>query len=220
MKAAHVTRFALAVAVIMGVITVGATVLNIRAVKKDAAVTANRAASLVEVNAVRDSSQLLTNTVRAYVVTREKRWLDAYWAEVESGHQAQAIKKLKALGTPAAELDLLAQASSFSAELVTLETRALGLVLATQPQIPTPSGMANFRLTPQDAQLPEDQKRELARSLVYNDVYFGNVEKIIGKWQQFHDSIINRLDAEQKQAATSRDMSGKVLIEGYSKVLF
>lgn len=104
---------------VLAALTAVALVVNIRAKSDSSAAVERRDASLAAANAVRDSSALLTNTVRAFTATTDTKWLDMYWTEIDTTKaQPKALQTLKDHGTPQAELDLVAEASKLSGILV------------------------------------------------------------------------------------------------------
>ncbi len=76
-----------------------------------------------------DASDYLTNEARAYVQFGDKVHYDNYWREVnETKTRDKVVERLKELGAPQNELDLLAEAKKYSDTLVTTEDQAMKAV--------------------------------------------------------------------------------------------
>ncbi|MEO7126517.1 MAG: hypothetical protein ABI382_05960 [Nakamurella sp.] len=133
-----ITRVSVVAAAVLGVCAIGSVILACSTSSAaDAAVT-QQSESLTAAAAVQDSSKFLPNTIHAYTATCDSTWLDAYWKEVNVDQtQLKALDKLKALGTPDAEIALVNEAHAKSYDLINRETRAMRLVLDAEKAPPT-----------------------------------------------------------------------------------
>ncbi len=154
------------------------------------------------------SSAMLTDRVREYSVALDPADLDAYWTEVlDTRSQAAAIEEFEGLGTPAAELALIAEGSASSTTLVETETRAMRLLLEAQGIAPSamPGPVGSFATTPEDAALSAPEKIELAQTLLFAPTYDAEVTKIMVPIAEFQGLLDERVDA---QVATAEQRIG------------
>lgn len=209
MKASQITKVAAIVTVVLSLLTIASVVITVNATATDNRVLHTREESLKYVDVVRESSALLTNTVRAYTATSDPHWSDVYWQEVASTHQAGAIQALKDLGTPADELDMLTKAIQASAELVKLETHAMRLVMSASniPVDTMPESVAQWPLTAQENALPAAEKLNLARAMVHGQAYQAAVSNIMNWHAKFREAVLARLDQQAQQAKKARAAS-------------
>jgi methyl-accepting chemotaxis protein len=78
-----------------------------------------------------NASDFLTNEARRYAIFGEKRHFDAYWREVkETKTRDRVVARLKELGAPKAELDLIEKAKANSDALIKTEDAAMAAVAA------------------------------------------------------------------------------------------
>ncbi len=171
-----------------------------------------QAQSLAAAQAIRASSAGLTNNIRAFTATGDAHWLDLYWKEInETKSQPKAIATLTELGTPQQELDLLKQASANSAALVQTETRAMRLALEASgtPAGQMPQAVAQYQASAADLALSAAQKRDLARTIVHDEAYRGEVAKIMTPIATFDTDLSTRL-SDEVAGAESRQ---KLMVE-------
>ncbi|GAB95779.1 methyl-accepting chemotaxis protein [Kineosphaera limosa] len=207
MKQSRITTIAAAAAIGLTALAGAAVVGNVYSTNQMTRSIAVKEQSIEAAETVRDSSRLLTNTVRAYTATGDQAWLDQYWTEInETKSQAKAIATLESLETPQSELDLVAQASQNSATLVQTETRAMRLMLEAANVAPAamPGPVAEYSLSAADRALNAEQKRELARDLVHNEAYLGEAAKIMGPIEQFRTENAQRVTADAESSAWLR----------------
>jgi methyl-accepting chemotaxis protein len=158
---------------------------------------------------------LLTNEVRAYVVTGDRSHLDDYWAEIDTTQtQAKSLDRLRELGATDQEFGYLATASGNSGDLVETETRAMRLRLeadgATEAEMP--AAIAAYQLNADDAALSDAEKRELAQTIVYDDTYYANVASIMAPTVEFQTSMNERLEAEVSAARDATSSAMRIMI--------
>ncbi|HEY4098960.1 MAG TPA: methyl-accepting chemotaxis protein [Baekduia sp.] len=152
-----------------------------------------------------DSSKLLTNKVREFAVTNQKTALDQYWAEVDNNTQAKILTRLKQLGSPQSELDLLALSHKKSAGLVNTETRAQRLVLDAQGVDPAamPAPVAAWKVSASDRALSDTDKIARARNLVYGAGYNAAVTRIMAPVSTFQHKMAQRTQGAFDDASAS-----------------
>ncbi len=215
MRQSTITKIAASIAAVLAICTVLAVVALLNADRKADEALDVRARSIAAADSVGASSALLTNTVRAFTATGDDEWIKKYWTEIEvTKTQPKALALLKELGTPQSELDLVAQASANSAELVKAETRAMRLVLEAQGVAPSamPKAVAGWKLSDADAKLDKNAKLSLARTLTHDQTYQGEVVKIMAPLTQFRTTLGGRLDREVGEAQTQRQTDTIILI--------
>ena len=207
MKQSTLTKAAAAVAVVLTLLTMVAVVFNFRAAAASEAAISQRLTSLDASRAVSGSSALLTQMVRAFTATGDKQWLDQYWTEINTTKsQAKAIETLKSINTPESELALVAQGSANSKGLVQAETRAMRLVLQANgvPEGQMPEAIAAYKLSPEDAALSPQAKKQTALDLVFGAEYQDSVKSIMAPISQFQTTLSNRVNAEYTAADGQR----------------
>ncbi|WP_424630643.1 methyl-accepting chemotaxis protein [Bradyrhizobium sp. SYSU BS000235] len=124
------------------------------------------------------ASDYLTDEVRRYAVTGDKKHYDNYWREVNTTKSRdRVITRLKALGAPADELALIDQAKASSDTLIKLEEKAMKAVA--------------------------DGNLDSARGHVFGSDYDIGKAKITGLVQSFQDKMNNRATAEVAAARQS-----------------
>jgi methyl-accepting chemotaxis protein len=165
-------------------------------------------------SAVQEGSRLLTNEVRAFAVTGERRHLDRYWEEVEvTRSRDQAVARLEELGAPPEELQLIEQAAANSDALIETETRAMRLVLESQGVDPAdmPGPVANFQLSPEDADAAPEVQRQTAQEILFDDAYSDAVAFIMGPIEQFEEALTSRVAGEVEDAQAAADLRLRLL---------
>ncbi len=206
MKQATITRVSALIAGTLTAASVGVLIATVSSTNTASDARERQAESLAAAQAIRAFSAGLTNNVRAYTATGDSHWLDLYWKEInETKAQAKAIATLTALETPQRELDLLKEASANSAALVQTETRAMRLVLQASGTSTgqMPPAVAQYPASAADLALPAAQQRELARTIVHDEAYRGEVAKIMTPIAKFDTDLSTRL-SDEVAAAESR----------------
>ncbi|MCR1146891.1 hypothetical protein [Clostridium botulinum] len=75
---------------------------------------------------LRNASDYLTNQARRYVQFGEQKFYDNYWKEVkETKTRDHVVERLKELGSPQEELNLIEESKNNSDELVKIEDEAM-----------------------------------------------------------------------------------------------
>jgi methyl-accepting chemotaxis protein len=155
----------------------------------------------------RQTSMDLTRLSRSYIVTGKQKYIDAYWNIVKwvNGDYARPssadkalfpnlFKKqsdiMKELNFSSAELSLLDKASSYSNQLIAIETQALDSVKA-----------GNFAKGPK-IPLEGESVNEFALRIVFNQDYHNEITKILEPVNRFFIALDTRTASELK---TSQD---------------
>jgi methyl-accepting chemotaxis protein len=124
------------------------------------------------------ASDFLTNEARRYAVFGDKRHYDAYWKEVkETKTRDRVVARLKELGAPQSELDLIEEAKNNSDALINTEDAAMKAVAAND--------------------------LDTARKLMFGDQYDADKAKIVKPLDEFQTAMNARAQAEVA-AAQSR----------------
>jgi methyl-accepting chemotaxis protein len=161
------------------------------------------------------ASKLLTDEVRAFSVTTSQEHLDNYWAEIdETKTRDRVVARLKQLGATQEELSLLEEAKANSDGLVTTETRAMRLVLDAEGVDPSemPGPVAAFELEAGDAALSPEAKLAKARSILFDETYYGDVASIMAPTKKFEAKVNERTAAAVRSAESKRDRARALLI--------
>jgi methyl-accepting chemotaxis protein len=161
------------------------------------------------------ASDLLTNEVRQYSVTRAQRDIDAYWHEIDvTKTRDKVIARLEELGAKPDELALLDEAKANSDALVETETRAMRLVLEGTGVAPAdmPPAVADYELPAADQALSAEQKLALAPRILFDRKYDADKATIVKPVNQFTEKINSRAAAETAHARDSVNRSVALLI--------
>jgi len=135
-----------------------------------------------------DASDYLTWAIRQYVVTLNPIFIQRYWREVDiDQHREDAISRLKALSGTVYGLQMLERAKKDSDTLISRETRAMKLVLTVfkVPEKLMHPLIRDFKLSKEDLALDDAEKINMARQIVFDDIYNRAKEKIMGSVAEF-----------------------------------
>lgn len=152
---------------------------------------------------VQNASDLLTQEVRMFSVSRDRKHERRYWKEIEvTDSRGKSVERLRELGVPQRIFDLLDKASANSDALVSTETRSMRLLLeslgvATDDM---PQAIAAWELSPQDQALSPEQKAELAREIVFDEQYESDKAKITGPLDELNAEVTRFADNEVAEA--------------------
>ena len=117
-----------------------------------------------------ESSDLLTQSCRRYIVTGEARHLRDYWAEVEvTRRREHVLERLEANGAPKDEFTLLERAKRQSDAIIPTESHAMRLVHEVKgiSLSEMPSLVAASTLSPSEMALSPEGKMAEARRLLF-----------------------------------------------------
>ena len=149
-------------------------------------------------------SDILTEQVRLYVMTGQKKYLDGYFEEANvTKHRETAITDLKESFDSAPILLNLEAALMDSRELMEQEYYAMRLAAAGfgVSQKSLPEEVKAVTLTEEDQALSSEEKLTKARSLVSDDAYQTSKEKISGKAESCMKELAGTTKNQQSKAA-------------------
>jgi methyl-accepting chemotaxis protein len=205
-----------AIAVLATSLLLGGSVFYARSANAHEQRAAERQAELTQLGeTLADYSKLLTSEVRQYVVTGDSAHLTAYWDEITVKQTGdKVLEQLKAHGATTQETDLLTTSKADSDALVTTETRAMRLMLEADrtPEAAMPPAVAAYTLSADAAALAPDDKRALARSIVFDAAYAKSAASIMGGIAKFQDTMDARLAADVQAARGRADTAITILM--------
>lgn len=150
-------------------------------------------------------SDILTEQVRLYVMTGQKKYLDGYFEEANvTKHREAAITDLKESFDSAPILLNLEAALKDSRELMEQEYYAMRLAAAGfgVSQKSLPEEVKAVTLTEEDQALSSEEKLTKAQSLVSDDAYQTSKEKISGKAESCMKELAGTTKNQQSKAAS------------------
>ena len=150
-------------------------------------------------------SDILTEQVRLYVMTGQKKYLDGYFEEANvTKHREAAITDLKESFDSAPILLNLEAALKDSRELMEQEYYAMRLAAAGfgVSQESLPEEVKAVTLTEEDQALSSEEKLTKAQSLVSDDAYQTSKEKISGKAESCMKELAETTKNQQSKAAS------------------
>lgn len=150
-------------------------------------------------------SDILTEQVRLYVMTGQKKYLDGYFEEANvTKHREAAITDLKGSFDSVPILLNLEAALKDSRELMEQEYYAMRLAAAGfgASQKSLPEEVKAVTLTEEDQALSSEEKLTKARSLVSDDAYQTSKEKISGKVERCMDELVETTKNQQSKASS------------------
>ncbi|MDO5698078.1 MAG: methyl-accepting chemotaxis protein [Dermatophilus congolensis] len=210
MKQSTLIKYGYILMAVLAVAAILAVTFMVRATNSATDAQDTRLASINAAEQLRGGSGHLTDTVRGYVVTGDRNWLNQYWTEInETKSRDRAIQTLTEMGTPAEELALIEQAGKNSTGLVAAETRAQRLTLEATgvAQADMPPAVAEYQLIPADRALEPAEQRALATTLVYGRDYLAAVDEIMAPINQFNESMTARVQADVDSAQDAQLLS-------------
>ncbi|MEU7909057.1 methyl-accepting chemotaxis protein [Actinoplanes sp. NPDC049118] len=160
------------------------------------------------------ASDHLTNEARLYSATADRAHLSKYWDEITvTKTRDNVLAQLKALGATADEFALIDQAKANSDALVKTESRSQRLVLeaAGTPEADMPPAIAQTRLSAADAALSPAAKREVGRTIMFDDAYAANKAVITEPIEKFQ-KMLNERSAQAVSGATAKTAGSVALL--------
>ncbi len=111
--------------VVLALLTLGATLQHSHLLQEREQAVTRLDEAQAAVDLLADSSDLLTNAVRAYAVTGDEHYRQLFQSELDTFRSREkAVERLQALRAAPTELDLIAQAKHNSDQLLHLERQA------------------------------------------------------------------------------------------------
>ncbi len=181
-----------------------------------------RQESLILAEELRQSSEDLTGNIRAYAVTGDDAYSDAYWDVVKirggekerpagraiaPGERRPLLELMERAGFTPEELDLLREAGKRSDSLIALETEAMHAV------------QGKFRDASGAYTVAGEPNRPLATGLVFGKEYRDSVTHIMQPIDAFQQRLNKRLDGALREKAEGFQTALTVLIALLAVVL-
>lgn len=146
-----------------------------------------------------EASDYLNNQVEKFVVTGEKKYLEDYWAEVDTNRSREKImEELSALNLTEKEYRMLGTAKETSDLLVYLETRAMKLKAESlsMKKSELPAEVAEYILNVQEQSFGRREKGRHAEQLIFDWEYSYRRSIINDSIRRFKNAMYERLENE------------------------
>ena len=165
-------------------------------------------------------SNFLTSEARAFAVTRESKHLKNYWHEVNVEKTREyTVSRLKQLSALPSEIKLLTQSKRNSDSLIFTEIRSMKLVLEAYhvPNYLQPSSIQKYELPQFEKNLSANDKLILAETIMFDEQYYLDKEKITGPITTFNSQLQERinldiLEAQQQLNTLKRQLNTNLFI--------
>ena len=148
-------------------------------------------------------SDTLTETARRYVVTGDRAHLDSFFAEADGTRSRnRALELVDGLVNVSEETgDILHTAMTRSNSLFDQECHAMHLFAAAQgiSDDGLPVRLSSTPLPPEEAALSPDEKRSLARKMLFDDEYFAAKAEIWDLVNEFIDKSMEEQMAKVRE---------------------
>lgn len=159
-----------------------------------------------------DASDYLTESVQRFTVDGNVRFLNDYFTEAfETNRREDAIEKMSRNSNSAAALQELQQAMSESVHLMDREYYAMKLVIEAKGIRNYPEILDTVELTPEDAALSEQEKMDLAQTMVLDDVYYDQKDLIRMDMRQSLEQLELLTHSTQKNSTQEMKASLKMV---------
>ena len=159
-----------------------------------------------------DASDYLTESVQRFTVDGNVRFLNDYFTEAfETNRREDAIEKMSRNANSAAALQELQQAMSESVHLMDREFYAMKLVIEAKGIRNYPEILDTVELTPEDAALSEQEKMDLAQTMVLDDVYYDQKDLIRMDMRQSLEQLELLTHSTQKNSTQEMKTSLKMV---------
>ena len=157
---------------------------------------------------LQNGSDYLTEQVRSYAVTGDRVYLDNYMNEAQVNDRRQtAVESIHEVLGDSAAYDHLKKALDHSNELMDLEYESFLLILDVNDvdRNDYPSILRSMDLLDADKTLSDDEKREKAIDLVFNDVYQDHKHKIYEDVEYCVSELMAQTEAAQNASVKLLD---------------
>ncbi|GIE85115.1 methyl-accepting chemotaxis protein [Actinoplanes regularis] len=161
------------------------------------------------------ASDYLTAEGRLYAATGDAQHLTNYWTEITATKTRDTVlAELKDLGATADELALVDEAKAKSDKLVGTESRSQRLMLeaAGTPEADMPAAIAQTALDAADEALSPAGKREVARTIMFDDAYAADKAVITAPIDEFQKQLNDRSASAVADATDQTNTSIALLI--------
>jgi methyl-accepting chemotaxis protein len=211
-RQSQITLSAIGVFLGMSLFLVGSIFFNNRAMESERRAVSRQAEFKQLGIDVAKASDYLTDECRKYAVTADSRHLQNYWNEINvTKSRDKVLARLKQLGAPQEEFDLIAQAKQNSDALVNTETRAMRLVLEANevPEATMPAAVAGYKLGAADQALNKAEKLSTARRIMFDAQYSQDKDLIMSPIAEFQLKMNKRAaqEAEKTRGQTQTAFS-------------
>ena len=149
-----------------------------------------------------EASNYLTIQARSFVVSRQMKYLNNYFWEVNVTMRRQhALETLEDLEE--GESRHLKDAFEVSSELMSLEYYAMKLVCTAEGIVPGDNAAAlkSIELNPEDAALSSEEQLALAREMMFSDEYMDRVSQIEGYVTFCKEELLERINDIQTESS-------------------
>lgn len=155
-----------------------------------------------------EASDALTDQVRRFAVTGDRRYMDQYWDELlVTKRQDEAVERLLETGLEKGEETLLLDARNNSEYLSYMEIRAMKLAALGEGILPEdmPGKVRAYVLNVEEAQMTREEKTRQAQKLLFDDAYTFEKETINGRIRRFQQVLGERLEREMEASRNRTD---------------
>ena len=151
---------------------------------------------------LQNGSTYLTAQVRMYAITRERKYMDLYFEEVNSHHRENAVESLQQYFDGTEMFNSLEEAMEYSSELMNTEYYSMRLVseALSVPEDTWPEEIKNVQLSEEDANLGRDGKLIRAGNMVCDNKYEDMRTRIMTDISNCTDGLINQTRDRQGRA--------------------
>ncbi len=156
------------------------------------------------------SSDYLTDRVRSFVYTGDVQYMNDFFEEVDvTRRREKALSVLEEIldGSDNSAYESLSAALELSNELIQQEHLAMVLRLESDIEKTSeiPPVLFEIELSEADKDLTPEEKREKAKSLVFDDFYLGHKQQIRENVKRCTESLIQSSSKEMEQASSRMD---------------
>ena len=166
---------------------------------------------------LREGSDLLTDSARNYVVTGNKVYLDAYFVELDDkGHRDDALQMLSEIEHTDEAYSLLVKAKGESDDLAKVEEHAMALAALSFGEYndTLADELLYYDFLEYEKSMPADEQKNMARNLLFSDMYERSRRRIYTLLDSFLDESIRSI--ELKRAGIIDDLNMSIR---YQKVM-
>ncbi len=157
-----------------------------------------------------DASDYLTSEARLYTVTEKRIHLENYFFEAEiSQNRDKALETVKKAVPGSDAPRQLEQAMEKSVALMDKEYYAMRLILLVNDDDNVPEAMKDVTISEHDMELPNDEKRKLARRIMHDEEYEAWKERIRSDMERCVESLEKEGSAIQDKM--EKDLHGALV---------
>lgn len=153
----------------------------------------------MESSNLRNASDVLTNSVRNFILSSDLEDMEEYWNEVEiTRTREKALETLEGMNLTPAEEALVQGAKQESDNLMQTEIHAMRLITQNLdlPQEKVPPRVWEEELSHDELALTDARRTKAALNAVFGEAYTTSKNIINGKLSEFQTILVNRKKAE------------------------